>query len=100
PRTQAVGDPRGVGGWMLHVPPPHSPDVTVRAWPDTPPVGAAPIRQVVVAFTSRFRPVRHLVPGVPRGLQGLVGDQITISQDVVFWARQLATGDPGREPGA
>ena len=53
PVTGPGGQPGGVRGRVLDVPPAHAADVAVRAGPDAPPVAAAPVDQVVPA---RARP--------------------------------------------
>src|SRR3954468_20261228 len=80
---------------MTHVPPPHSPDVTVRTRARAPPVAAAPVTVVVpAARVIGRRPVGHLVPAEAGCGERLVGHQVPIGEDVVVGGGHLAAPGP------
>src|SRR5699024_6323398 len=96
PGTVSCGQPRGVGGRMLDVPPAGTADVTVRARADPPPVATGPIQIVVSAAALRTTcPVRHLVGGVSRGCEGVVGHEVAVGHGVLVGFGEFTTANPG-----
>ncbi len=101
-RTHAPVDQAGVRRWVLHVPPPHSPQMRVGTWPDTPPATPSPVRQVVPApGTLASSPVRDLVPVVAGVGEHTVGELVLVCHVVVvshgnFVARHLASKSSAR----
>src|SRR4051812_46302443 len=86
---------------MLDVPPPGATDVAVGSGADPPPVGRAPITEIVPAARRvRARPVAHLVRGKSAADEPVLGEQVLVGHVVVVRPGELASTDGRGQSGA
>ena len=97
-RTRTRGQHRLVGSGRLTF---HQRTPSMGAlWPESPPVVAAPVAEVVLTLPARTRPVGDLVPGESVLHQHLVGEVVLGSSEVRIRCRNLATPDLPLQGGA
>src|SRR6476620_5600739 len=78
-RRQVRREPGRVRLRMLDIPPPHSPDMTMSAWTDAPPVMTSPVTQIVPAASCHIGgPVAYLVRRVACRSKSLLGDHVFV----------------------